>query len=396
MADLMTPQELLNGIEKLVSVNPLFTGKKINLYVIANTKAGGFTQTKQSEKNQESLNKVLKQIEGKETVTASITSELKGTERAGHGTELAVEIAAGVQPAPDALTLIVAAGGDGTSLEVQTGLTKWANENDSNKKTVQNDIAIFRLPLGTGNDGTDGHTFEESLNVLTMSLHFANARAIKMSVSGEITEQGIKDAGKDPKDYDSVQEKAPWYAFNVAGIGLDAFVCWKTNEEKAKHPGNHYSIMVDFAALNYNKAFPPEDAEIKIYGGENGDELLSSLDTAFEMLTFGVSGHRTFGGGKKIFPVNENVACIRKLDVMTMVMQNKKFNDGSYIKTGLAQTFTATKMTLNYDQPVLCELDGETHLLLKENFPVTLELTEPCIQVLERDDLEWSKGTVRK
>ena len=393
MADLMTPQDLLKGIENLISVNPLFTGKDLNLFVIANEKAGGFTQTKESEKNQVSLDKVLKQVEGKETVTASITSELVGTERAGHGEELAAKIAAGVQPEKNRLTVIVAAGGDGTSLEVQTGLTKWANESESNKKIVQNDIVIFRLPLGTGNDGTDGHTFEESLNVLTMSLHFANARAIKLSVSGEVTEEGIKEAGKNPADYGNVEVKAPWYSFNVAGIGLDAFVCWKTNEEKAKHPGNHYSIMVDFATLNYNKAFPPEDAEIKIY---DGDELKETLNTAFEMLTFGVSGHRTFGGGKQIFPVDDNVACVCKLDVMTMVMQNKKFNDGSYIKTELAKTCKATKLVVNYDHPVLCELDGETHLLMKENFPVTLELTEPCIQVLERDDLEWSRGAERK
>ena len=114
------------------------------------------------------------------------------------------------------------------------------------------------------------------------------------------------------------------------------------------------------------------------------------------MMTFGVSGHRTFGGGKKVFPVEENAAFVRKLDVLTMVAKNGKFTDGSYVETNLASTFNATKVVLNYDKPVLCELDGETHLLLKENFPITMELTEPLIQVLERDDLSWSRGTERK
>lgn len=394
MADLMTPQILVDGISKLVSVNPLFKGKTVKLFVIANEKAGGFTQTKEAEKNKVQLDKILCSVQDREVQVSSITADLCGTKKPCHGIELATEIASRTNVEnKDELTLIIAAGGDGTSLEVQTGLTKWANESPENMAVVQNKIAIFRLPLGTGNDGTDGHTFEESLNVLTLPLHFANARAIKLSVSGEVTEEGIKEAGKNPADYGNADDKAPWYSFNVAGIGLDAFVCWKTNEEKAKHPGNHYSIMVDFATLNYNKAFPPENAEIKIY---NGDELIDTMNTAFEMLTFGVSGHRTFGGGKKIFPVDDNVACIRKLDVMTMVLQNKKFYDGSYIKTDLAQTCQATRMVVNYDHPVLCELDGETHLLMKENFPVTLELTEPCIQVLERDDLEWSRGAERK
>lgn len=393
MSERLTPINLSEGLEKLVKVNQLFSGKKVKMFVIANEKAGGFTQVKQSEKNREILDKVLESVKNNPVVTESFSFELKITENIGHGTVLAKEIAEANKNCEEDLILLVSAGGDGTSLEIQTGLTKWALESEENKNAVKDKFAVFRLPLGTGNDGTDGHEFDESLAMLAQPVHFANARAVKFSVSGEVSENGMKEAGKNPSEYGNTEDKAPWYAFNVAGLGLDAFVCWKTNEEKTKHPGNHYSIMVDFATLNYNKAFPPEPAKIEIY---NGDQLLETVDSAFEMLTFGVSGHRTFGGGKKIFPVDENVAIIRKLDVITMVTQNKKFNDGSYIKTNLAQTFQATKMVISYDQPLLCELDGETHLLLKENFPVTLELTDPLIQVIERDDLAWSRGTERK
>jgi len=393
MAELLSPENLCEGISKLMSVNPVFTDKNVKIIVIANQFAGGFTQAKQSEKNKKLLDEALLKQEGKNSVTKSLETELLITEKSGHAIELAAEIAEKVKKEKDVLTVIVTAGGDGTSLEVQTGLTKWANESEKNKAVVRDKIAVFRLPLGTGNDGTDGHVFEESLDMLESSLHFANARAVKFSLSGEASAETIKESGKDPADYGNAEDKGPWFAFNVAGIGLDAFVCWKTNEVKSKHPGNHYQLMVDFATLNYNKSFPPEPAVVEFY---NGEELLGKIESAFEMMTFGVSGHRTFGGGKMIFPVEENAAFIRKLDVLTMVAKNGKFSDGSYVDTGLAQTYRATKVVLNYEHPVLCELDGETHLLLKENYPVTMELTDPLIQVLERDDLSWSRGTERK
>ena len=393
MAELLSPENLCEGISKLLSVNSVFTDKDLKITVVANKYAGGFTRKKESEKNKKLLDAVLKKADGKTTVAKSCESEVITTECCGHAVKIASETAEKAKSEKNVLRVIVTAGGDGTSLEVQTGLTKWAQESEENRKVVFENIVVFRLPLGTGNDGTDGHVFEESLDMLEQPLHFANARAIKFSLNGEVTEDGIKEAGKNPAAYGNAEDKAPWYAFNVAGIGLDAFVCWKTNEEKAKHPGNHYQLMVDFATLNYNKAFPPEPAVTEFY---NGSELIGKIESAFEMMTFGVSGHRTFGGGKKVFPVEENAAFVRKLDVLTMVAKNGKFTDGSYVETNLASTFNATKVVLNYDKPVLCELDGETHLLLKENFPITMELTEPLIQVLERDDLSWSRGTERK
>ncbi len=390
---LLTPHILLDGLSDIFSKTELFKEKDVDLFLIANEKAGGFTQTKESEKNHAVLEKHLAGIKENQVTVHSINKKLLITERKNHGEELVREIAAGVNGAENSLTLVVSAGGDGTSLEVQTGLIKWALQSEENASVVRNKIVVFRLPLGTGNDGTDGHVFEESLNRLYKPLHFANSRAVKFSVNREVTEEGIREAGKNPCDYGDVNDKAPWYAFNIAGVGLDAFVCWKTNEEKTKHPGNHYQLMVDFATLHYNKQFPPKPAEISLYEGET---LVEKINTAFEMVAFGASGHRTFGSGKKIFPDSENISIVRKLDVFTMVSRNYQLSDGTYVQTKLGKTYKGTKMVIEYDSPIICELDGETHLLLKENFPVTMELTEPYIQILECDDLAYDHGTVRK
>lgn len=390
---LLTPQDLYNGLIKIFLTHELLKDKDVNLCVIANEKAGGFTQEKQSEKNLSILKQYVAIAENKALLPHSMNSELFITLKINHAEELSYEIASKASANKDALTLIVTAGGDGTSSEAQTGLLKWALLSEENAKKVRENIVIYRLPLGTGNDGTDEHNFEDSLKLLNEPLHFANERAVKVSVSGEVSENTIKGSGKNPADYGNVENKSPWYSFNVAGLGLDAFVCYKANDEKSKHPGNVYQLMVDFATLNYNKAFPPEDAEITIY---NGDEKIDELKQSFEMITFGTSGHRCFGSGKKILPVEENLAVVRKLDVMTMVLKNGKFTDGSYINTDLAKTYKATKYVINYDHPILCEIDGETHLLMKENFPVTFELTEPLVQIFEADSINYDHGAVRK
>ncbi len=389
----MTPETLSEGISRLVSVNPLFSEKNLKVIVIANEKAGGFTQVKQSQKNAGILAAALERAASKQAVTKNTESRLIITEGQGHAIQLVADIAESALSDKDSFYLIVTAGGDGTSSEVQNGLFKFAHESEEKKNLVMNRMAVLRLPIGTGNDGTDGHTFSEAVELLEESLHFANARAIKMSVAGNPTKEQIAEAGKDPAEYGDTETPAPWYAFNVAGIGLDAFVCWKANIMKAKHPGDSYKLMLDFATLNYNKTFPPEDAVLKIY---KDDELLESVNTSFEILVFGVSGHRMFGGGKQILPEENNIAYVKKLDVMTMVMNSRKFEDGSYTSTNLASCFKGNRITVEYAHPILCEMDGETHLLLKENFPVSLELTDPCVQVIESDSLIYDKGTVRK
>ncbi|MCF0241094.1 MAG: hypothetical protein HUK25_00560 [Treponema sp.] len=395
MNEYLTPQNLTSGISRLLSVNPVFKGLHLKVIVIANEKAGGFTQKSKSVKNKSKLETALLSAEKKQIIVDSLETELLITEYSGHAEKLVYEFLPEIistRCSKNKLTMIITAGGDGTSLEVQSGLFKSALESEEKRNAVMNYICVLRLPLGTGNDGSDGHSFSETLEMLESSLHFANARAVKVYVNEEADFNQISLSGKNPSDYGDVNKKSPWFSFNIAGVGLDAFVCYMTNALKSKYPGNHYQMMVRFATLKYNKKFPPQNAVVKVY---NKDKLLETINEPFEMVVLGVSGHRTFGAGKKMFPLNDNFAFVKKLNVLPMVMNSGKFTDGTYINTDIAKTYSATKIVLEYPYPILCEMDGETQLLLKENFPLTMELTEPCIRILERDDLTFDRGAVR-
>jgi hypothetical protein len=45
--------------------------------------------------------------------------------------------------------------------------------------------------------------------------------------------------------------------------------------------------------------------------------------------------------------------------------------------------FNAHRVEISGEHPILAQMDGETVLLQKEDFPVLIELTEPLIPVLK-------------
>lgn len=396
MGNLLTPNDVLDGITKIIIVNPLFKGMNLNVTLIANEYAGSFTQKRKSVKQKLLLQDAVEKSSAKESVVKSVTKKLMITQYSGHGEKLTYEIIDGIveKKNKDEFNLIVTAGGDGTSLEVQTALFKSAQKSKALNKIIMDDVAILRLPLGTGCDGTDGHTFEQTIELLENPIHFANARAVKVWHEGQPTKEDFERAGKNPANYGNEYILTPWYAFNMAGAGVDAYVCYATNRMKAKIPGNSYSLWVDLSSLFYDKSFPAAIANMKIY--DEDDNLVEELNQKFEMLVLASSGHRFFGGGKNILPDDGNLGIVRRLSPFELAVHNRQVNDGRYTQTGIGKTYKAHKIVIDYDESLLVELDGETHLLVKESFPLIMEVTEPCIQVLESDSLEWDKGTVRK
>ena len=116
--------------------------------------------------------------------------------------------------------LIVTAGGDGTHLEVQTAILKKSLENPEISAAIKKYITLLRLPLGTGNDGSDGRTMEEAMARLTEPAHFSLQRAIKV---------WYDTTGKKPvstSKFESLDACPPWYAFNIASIGIDAYITY--------------------------------------------------------------------------------------------------------------------------------------------------------------------------
>lgn len=381
----LTPQDIAECISALVARNKLWSKKNVSLYFITNKTAGCFTNSKKSGHLRHLFSNVLSEIAALPECTASLSYKIFSTEYAGHAKDLTRSVVAQLiaSNSTDSESLIVTAGGDGTSLEVQTALFKEAMQGPKHHDAITNHIAILRLPLGTGNDGTDGHKIEETIELLRGGLVFANARAVRIYPEKEPDEASVisSSGGKDPAKYGDINFRPPWYAFNIASIGLDAYVVHMTNTVKKKLPGNFYHLCVPLSGLTYDKAFPSGTAKIEMFNENN--EKTKELSFPITLLAFGASGYRVYGGGHKILPDSNNLCLAPKVTLWTLITQNHRFVDGSFKETDIASLHTVEKIRFSYDKSILMQCDGETVMLSPAHFPIIMELTDPCLRVLK-------------
>jgi diacylglycerol kinase family enzyme len=59
------------------------------------------------------------------------------------------------------------------------------------------------------------------------------------------------------------------------------------------------------------------------------------------------------------------------------------FTTGEHIDKPESIPFNAHRVEFSGSHPILAQMDGETVLLQKEDFPAAIELTEPVIPVLK-------------
>ncbi len=385
MYDFLTPDDIAECIMVLLSRNKIFSGKIIHASFIVNMVAGCFTNNKKSQKYKTLFNSIYKEYKFFPSCAVSYDYKIFHTEYCGHAKELAESVVT-QQIASDKDNteyLIVTAGGDGTSLEVQTALYKTAISSPQKKDAILNKITVLRLPLGTGNDGTDGHCIEELLELLKGPLIFSNERAIKIYPQNEVSSENLFVAKKNPYKYFDKDFLPPWYAFNIASIGLDAYVVYMTNRIKNKLPGNFYHFCVPISGFIYNKAFPIGNAKVSLYKNSNDSSPEEILEAPITLLAFGVSGYRVYGGGHKILPNFHNLCFAPKISLPRLIANNKRIVNGTFESTKIASLHSADKIIIEYDKPVLLQCDGEVALLCKEHFPLVMEKTDPCLRTLK-------------
>lgn len=379
----LTPQDIADCISALVSRNKLWSNKKVYIYFIANKTAGCFTNSKKAESLKKYFTSTINEIQNLPECTQSVSYKIFSTEYAGHAKDLTKSVVAQLiaTDEEDIENLIVTAGGDGTSLEVQTALFKEAMQGPKHNDAIMNHITILRLPLGTGNDGTDGHSIEETIALLKGGLVFANDRAVRIYPEHEVDDEAVRAYGKDPAKYSDVNFRSPWYAFNIASMGLDAYVVYMTNTVKKKLPGNFYHLCVPLSGFVYDKDFPTGTANIEFF--ESKELKSGEISLPITLLAFGASGNRVYGGGHKVLPDSNNLCICPKISLLTLIKDNHKFVDGSFKGTPLASLHSVEKIRISYDKSILMQCDGETVMLTPAHFPLIIELTDPCLRVLK-------------
>jgi diacylglycerol kinase family enzyme len=251
--------------------------------------------------------------------------------------------------------LIITAGGDGTSLETLSAVFHAP-------ELVRSNLAVLRLPMGTGNDGADAWELKDALTLLTDPVEIEFRRALRLVTA--------------------TPGKGPFLAFNILSVGLDAFVTHMTNKMKGKLPGDSYKLWVDIASLLYDRLYKVGPMEVRALD-EKGRELRSLKETAL-LLAVGESGHRTYGSHKKILPDDRNVCLVRQMPLLRKVALKGLFTTGEHVTKPESLLFSAARVEFSGRYPILAQMDGETVLLQPEDFPAAIELSEPVIPILKK------------
>ena len=253
--------------------------------------------------------------------------------------------------------LIICSGGDGTSLEVLTALYHAPDD-------IRNSMAVLRLPMGTGNDGSDAPTLDRALDLLVKPVLIVHTPALRL-----ITAPG-----------GPASAVGSFLAFNILSVGLDAFVTHMTNKMKGKLPGDSYKLWVDIASLLYDRMYKVDFMDVRARGAD-GNEIISFREKLL-LLAMGISGHRTYGSQKKILPDERNVCGLKQMPLLRKLVLKELFSSGTHVSKPEAVLFTAHRVEFSASYPLLAQMDGETVLLQKGDFPAAIELTDKVIPVL--------------
>jgi diacylglycerol kinase family enzyme len=249
--------------------------------------------------------------------------------------------------------LFITTGGDGTGTEAAHAIKEYELENPG----LQGRNVLFRLPFGTGNDGLDARSMSHAFQIFSGSCTTKKIPLLKIEFAdGRII-----------------------YATNIASFGLDAWVTDQTNKLKKMIPGSFYTFMVDIAALFYERRVDllPFRMEYIDDSGKPKEYRQLALFTAI-----GVSGGRSYGGGKQVLPGKENVCAVYPMKLGRKFAFKDLLYKGVHGGEPETELFSAQEITLFYDGTIPFQYDGEVLWLHKHDFPVKLSILEPCITVL--------------
>jgi diacylglycerol kinase family enzyme len=340
-----------NGVSELTNFSQSLERAPLIVDVIVNPHAGFFKRRSSLERMILELEQKLAELRKRFPRRKVEINTVHFTERVGHAREITVDIMDKEERAGTGIEhLLIACGGDGTSNEICTALVTAGG-------SLLDRLKLLRLPLGTGNDVADTPTFGDAYELILGSQHTRKTGALLVAGGAS----------------------APRYSFNVASLGLDAFIADLTNRFKRVIPGQAYKALVDVGSLFYEQRVKPEPMDIVIRDGD--DE--TRIDAFFpSMVVVGISGGRTYGGHIPVLPGNENVCVVARMSVLAKIRNKKLFYVGRHGELPEARFFRAGRVDIDYKGTIPMQLDGELFWLEGKDFPLSLRVLEPTIKIL--------------
>ena len=215
----------------------------------------------------------------------------------------------------------------------------------------------MRLPFGTGNDGADAPDIPTAVRLL---LGCAESRRAAQLLVTPVAMTGF-------------------HGYNIASVGLDAYVAFLTNRLKRRFGGDLYRVLADIMTLFYERIVGVDPMHVA-YVDEQG--RAGELRGTYLLLALGVSGYRRYGGGKHVLPAYENLCAIEPLGFAGKLRLKSLFYRGEHVHEANVHMRSVRRLTIRYDRSIPLQIDGETVWLGEENFPLEMQVVPPEIPVL--------------
>ena len=285
-------------------------------------------------------------IETKKILTdAGLEVESVITGHAGHAIELARDAAA------KGFRKFIAVGGDGTIHEVMTGLLRYADA----EKADLGEFTLGVLPYGTGNDWIRSAGIAKDMAAAAGCI--INGKTAKEDIVRLTFANGV------------------FCMANIGGIGLDADICYHTNNLKAKgHKGEFLYKMVAPYSIFDKKRHPVEielDGE-KVFSGKLYSAVIGNGIYRGGGLKQNQEGGNWSDGQLEV-SILPGVSRIKGMKVMMHALSDDLAAQPEMI------TKRFRKMTVKpLGKPDRVESDGE----IPGTTPVTVELTGQQINII--------------
>lgn len=342
-----------NGVSELTKFSHQEEQPPLVVDVIVNPHAGFFKSQAVLARRLRELELRLEDLRARAPRRRVEINRVHFTEHPGHARTIMERILEEEIRSPTGLErLLIGCGGDGTANEICSALVGADGR-------MLDHLKLVRLPLGTGNDVADALTFTEAYDLILGEQATVATGALRVMVPG-------------------APER---YAFNIASVGLDAYIVELTNKLKRVIPGDAYKSVVDIASLFYEQKVKPGPMDLRLTGAQGETRVDAFVPS---MVVMGVSGGRTYGGHLHVLPGKENVCLVGRMSVLAKIRNKKLFYVGGHGVLPEVSFHDARRLEIFYDRAIPMQLDGELVWLQAKDFPVAMEVLAPRINVLKR------------
>jgi diacylglycerol kinase family enzyme len=345
----MQPEELAEGLSYILDRAPSLPGRLVGALLVANPTAGGFMRPSYSRLRKAELAELRRDFSALPAQADRPPVRLCRTKQPAHGAEIAREFFAEARATglrEGELRLVMTAGGDGTSLEVLSALMELPVEE-------RRHYAVLRLPFGTGNDGSDGRDLRVTLG---------RFKGPCVAVPGTAVLTSPNPAGG----------KAPIWAFNIASLGIDAYITLMTNRLKRIFPGDFYKLWVEIASVLYDFVWPSRELALKAYSAAGS--LAREFRRRLLLVAIGASGRRQYGSNKSVLPDEDNVCAVSQMPLLRKLAVKGPLQKGTHRGIPEIDLFSASRLEIDYPDRILFQADGESSLFEPGDFPLRIEL----------------------